>query len=403
MSAGSGAGTEGAGVEEHPEDTKDSPAGAGSESDPHEAGDHGPDADTPQAEAPAAAAEGPEPDPEPVAATAEEPEPDDPESSSAPERGEPEPGTGTREYEPEDVAADRVEGDPPAATTVAEPEGVAEPAVTSAIEADPPASTPGPRFVPPRYDPSSLPPAESVHPVGPVDVTPEPAVRPQVPRQYATGGVPIVEIEGGWDAVYRRRRRQTLTFVAGFLVVLVLGCVAWLTYAGVVPWPFGGAVSVAQNVCTHSKPLTPKKISVRVFNGSGRDGLARQVAAQLKTLGFAVKTTGNDPLESKIKTQVEVRHGESGDVAAATMSAYVVGKTKDVQDDRQDSSIDLVLGPSFSRLHSKTELKKSLAAVTATLPMTCPAGVTPPSSATPTPSATPKARVTPRPTATRKP
>src|SRR3954454_7460428 len=114
MSAGSGAGREGAGVEEQAEDSKDSPAGAGSEADPHEAGDHGPDADTIQAEAPASPAEGPEarhepvdapaeepepegpePGPQPVAATAEEPEPDDPESSSA----------------PEDVAADRVEGD----------------------------------------------------------------------------------------------------------------------------------------------------------------------------------------------------------------------------------------------------------------------------------------------------
>jgi hypothetical protein len=78
-----------------------------------------------------------------------------------------------------------------------------------------------------------------------------------------------------------------------------------------------------------------------------------------------------------------------------------VGKVKDVQDDRQDSSIDLVLGPSFSRLHSKSELKKSLAAVTATLPMTCPAGVTPPAP-TPTASGTPKAKVTPRPSPTPK-
>ena len=115
------------------------------------------------------------------------------------------------------------------------------------------------------------------------------------------------------------------------------------------------------------------------------------MAGRLKGLGFAVKTTGNDPLEAKIKTAVEIRHGENGDVAAATMSAYVVGKAKDVQDDRQDTSIDLVLGPSFTRLHSKSELKKSLAAVTSTLPMTCPVGATPPPTATPTASGAPSA------------
>ena len=341
MSPGSGGGTGGPEVDEQPEDAEDSAAGAASESDPHESGDAGPDADAVE--------------PEPRSGGPEDVERDDPEPADR-ERDEPEPGTNPR--------------DPDAAGRAATP------------ESDLPADA-----------------------VDPVEITPEPdtrppAVRPQVPQQYATGGVPIAEIEGGWDAVYRRRRRQTVTFVAGFLVVLVLGCLAWLTYAGVVPWPFGGAVSVAQNVCTHSKPLAPKRISVRVFNGSGRDGLARQVATQLKALGFAVKATGNDPLESRIKTQAEVRHGESGDVAAATMSAYLVGKAKDVQDDRQDSSIDLVLGPSFARLHSKSELKKSLAAVTATLPMTCPPGVTPPP--TPTPSVHPKARVTPRPTATPK-
>src|SRR4051812_47654171 len=398
MYGGSGAGTGGPEVYEQPEDGEDSAAGSGSEADPHESADAGPDAGASEAEPPAATADDAEPEPE-----------------AEPEA---EPATSTREPDAEDGVA-ALDGETSVATAGGGREGAAEPAATTAIEVDPPASTYGPRFVPPRYDPASLPPAEPFEPTeqvetvepadsgAPVDVTPEPveqspAVRPQVPRQYATGGVPIVEIEGGWDAVHRRRHRQTVTFIAGFFLVLVLGCLAWLTYAGVVPWPFGGAVTVAQNVCRHSQPLAPKKVSVRVFNGSGRDGLARQVSAQLKALGFVVKVTGNDPLESKIKTQVEVRHGESGDLAAATMSAYVVGKTKEVQDDRQDSSIDLVLGPSFSRLHSKSELKKSLAAVTATLPMTCPPGVTPPASVTPTASVTPKARMTPRRTATPK-
>jgi hypothetical protein len=289
----------------------------------------------------------------------------------------------------------------------------ADPVGPSVIDLDPPAPSSGPRFVPPPYDPTSIPayeptelyrPTERVHPgPAPEPVAQVPDVRAPVPQQYVTGAVPILEIEGGWEAVHRRRRRQTLTFLAGLVGVLVLGFVAWLTYSGVVPWPFGGTVSVAQNVCTHSQPLPPKKITVRVFNGSSRDGLASQVAGQLKGLGFAVKGTGNDPLETRIKTAAEIRHGENGDLAAATIVAYVVGRTKDVQDDRQDGTIDLVLGPSFARLHSKGELKKSLAAVTSTLPMTCPAGVTPPP-ATPTPkrSGTPKARVTPRPSATPK-
>jgi LytR cell envelope-related transcriptional attenuator len=350
-------------------------------------------------------------DAEPIqrnAAVVEPPVPDEPDNAEpgsaadepdAPEEPDDEAAPESTHADDPSVPGDDVEPGPPASGMGEDPEELAEPAAPMASQVDRPASAP--RFVPPPYDPTDLPEAE------PGDADPEPvaqppAVRPPVPQQYATGGVPIVEIEGGWEAVRRRRRRQTLTFLAGLVGVLALGLLAWLTYAGVVPWPFGGKVTVAQNVCTHSQPLPPKKITVRVFNGSSRDGLAGQVAGKLKGLGFAVKTTGNDPLEAKIKTAVEIRHGENGDVAAATMSAYVVGKAKDVQDDRQDTSVDLVLGPSFTRLHSKSELKKSLAAVTSTLPMTCPLGATPPPTATPTHTASvpPKARVTPRPTTT---
>ena len=253
-----------------------------------------------------------------------------------------------------------------------------------------------PRFTPPPYDPAATATATAAVAV------PPPAADPPVPEQYVTGAVPIVEIEGGWEAVHRRRRRQTLTFLAGLAAVIVLGFVACLTYAGVVPWPFGGTVTVSQSVCTRSQPLPPKRIAVRVFNGSSRNGLASTVSAQLKSLGFVVKATGNDPLETKLRTPVEIRHGENGDVAAATMSAYVLGKVRDVQDDRQDATVDLVLGPAFSRLKNKAEVKKSLAAVTSTLPLSCPLGVTPPPSATPTASTTPAA-ATPKPTARRKP
>jgi hypothetical protein len=310
-----------------------------------------------------------------------------------------------RAVEPADDDITRVDIPP------AEPARVEDDPTELVTAQSPPPVGAGPRFTPPPYDPPSDAPygAASDLPDDPPDDPPDdspgepPAYEAQPPvpqQQYATGAVPILEIEGGWEAVYRRRRRQTLTFLGGLAAVMVLGFFAWLTYAGVVPWPFGGTVSVAQNVCTRSKPLAPKSIAVRVFNGSSREGLAGQVSGQLKSLGFAVKATGNDPLESKIRGAVEIRHGENGDLAAATMTAYVVGKVSEVQDDRQDGMVDLVLGPSYSRLHTKGELKKSLAAVTSTLPLTCPVGVTPPSTPTPTPAAsrTSKAKATPRPT-----
>jgi hypothetical protein len=394
MSGGQGAGAGGAEVDQAGDrdvDAEDAAPDSGGEPEPHESGDEAPDAG-PEAE--------PDPDPkaEPDADPEAEPDAERPVVDAADDGGTAN-GTASGTAAPDDGEDTSDDAEDTSDDVEDAPDDVdAGRAVTTVIDVDAAAAPPGPRFVPPPYDPASIPPDE------PVDAYPEPvpppAVRPPVRQQYVTGPVPIVEIEGGWEAVYRRRRRQTMTFVAGFAVVLVVGFLAWLTYVGVVPWPFDGTARVAQSVCTHSQPPPPKAISVRVFNGSSRDGLAGQVAAQLKKLGFAVKATGNDPLEASIRTQVEIRHGEEGDIAAATMSAYVVGRSKDVQDDRRDGSIDLVLGPSFTRLHSKSELKKSLAAVTSTLPMTCPPGVTPTATPTPTASTTPKARVTPRPRGT---
>jgi LytR cell envelope-related transcriptional attenuator len=195
--------------------------------------------------------------------------------------------------------------------------------------------------------------------------------------EYGTGDVPIMPVEGGWDAVRRRHRRQTLTFLAGLLVVLAVGSVGWLTYSGVVPWPFGGKVNTSQSICTRSKPELPQEITLRVYNGSNRRGLAASVSAQLKAYGFNVQETGNDPLEAKLRTPIELRHGSSGKLAALTIRAYLAGKVHDVRDDRQADTVDVVLGPSFTGVHTRREANGALAALAGSLPLTCPAGVTP--------------------------
>ncbi len=200
---------------------------------------------------------------------------------------------------------------------------------------------------------------------------------------YSTGSVPV--LVGGWDGVRRRHRRQTLTFLGAFALVIVVGLLAWLTYLGRVPWPFGGAVNVTQSACTRSKPLPPKKITLRVYNGSERRGLAGQVAAQLKAFGFNVQEAGNDPLEVKLRTPIEIRHGSSGDLAALTTTAYLSGRVRDVVDDRLSDSVDVVLGPAFTRVHTRREVTQALAGLTPRLPLTCPPGSSPPASGTTAP------------------
>jgi hypothetical protein len=193
-----------------------------------------------------------------------------------------------------------------------------------------------------------------------------------------------------------------VTFLLALLGVLGLGTLAGLMYTGRVAWPFGGRVNVAAQTCTPSAPLAPKQIRVRVYNGSSRNGLARTVGAQLKALGFVVQETGNDPIEAKVTTAVEVRFGESGELAGKTASAYFAGKVGQRTDDRTNEVVDVVLGPKFTRLNTKRETNRALTAARPTMPLSCPPGVTPPPTPTPTPtpSKTPpkKARPTPTPT-----
>ncbi len=225
-------------------------------------------------------------------------------------------------------------------------------------------------------------------------------------------GTTVVAYQGevdGWVKAHRRHRRQTLTFAAGLGFVLVVGLLAYMTFLGRIAWPFGGKVDVNANLCTRSKPLPPKTITLRVYNGSGRNGLAMQVTRQLQAFGFVVEDTGNDPLEAKLTTPIEVRHGDTGVLASKTTAAYLVGKVHDVVDDRQSESVDVVLGKTFSRVKTRKEVTAALVALTSTLPETCPAGATPSGSpspgssgAAPTGAPKPTLKPTPKPSAGKK-
>ena len=129
--------------------------------------------------------------------------------------------------------------------------------------------------------------------------------------------------------------------------------------------------------------------------------MARTVAAQLKALGFIVQETGNDPLEAKLRGGVEIRFGQAGELAGKTATAYFAGRVRQrLDEERTNEVIDVVLGPTFARVHTRQETNRALAALRPTLPLSCPPGVTPPPTPTPTPSASPgkKARPTPTPT-----
>jgi hypothetical protein len=308
--------------------------------------------------------------------------------------------TAQRDAEPVetvDPAAETVEVErplspaPPAAvveTRAPAPEAPAEPAVAPSRQpvAEPPAETVA---QPSAADPAVVDLTAAEAPVGPAPVDPAPVDPAPVDpwRQYEepaeayppTAGSNVVRYDNevdGWTKARQRHRRQTLIFASGLAGVLVLGLLAYMTFLGHISWPFGGKVDVTANLCTRSKPLQPSKITLRVYNGSNRKGLAVQVTRQLQAFGFAVEDTGNDPLEAKLTTPIEIRRGENGVLASKTTQAYLIGKVHEVVDDRQSESVDVVLSRNFTRVKTRKEVAAALAALTNTLPKTCPPGVT---------------------------
>ena len=91
-----------------------------------------------------------------------------------------------------------------------------------------------------------------------------------------------------------------------------------------------------------------------------------------------VQETGNDPLEAKVTTAVEIRFGDGGEIAGKTASAYFAGKIRQRRDDRTNDLVDVVLGPKYKRLNTRRETTRALAVARPTMPLSCPQGVTPP-------------------------
>jgi len=106
--------------------------------------------------------------------------------------------------------------------------------------------------------------------------------------------------------------------------------------------------------------VAPAKLAdtkIRVLNASGQGGQAGEVAGALRDLGFAAPTAANDPIYagSRLACQGQIRYGETGKADAA--AAWLVAPCVELyQDDRQDDSVDLVIGTDFTSLANSDDI-----------------------------------------------
>jgi hypothetical protein len=162
------------------------------------------------------------------------------------------------------------------------------------------------------------------------------------------------------DLSGRRRRRQTTTFLVIVTVVLSIGLVGLTYYYGL----WGGATDGGAATCAApSATAVPHNVvSMNVFNGSDRRGLAGSVAKQLKKRKFGVDEVANDPLQQSVKGIALVRHGAEGALAARTVAAQLKGSVRLDPDERTNDTVDLVLGQKYAGLRTSKEAAKQLAA-----------------------------------------
>jgi LCP family protein required for cell wall assembly len=97
---------------------------------------------------------------------------------------------------------------------------------------------------------------------------------------------------------------------------------------------------------TAVKPAQRGEVTVTVYNGSGRSGLAAQAASGLTKAGFKVGGTGNADRQDYRRT--EIRYGSGGEAGARAVLAVVPSATLVPRDGV--SGVQLVLGSDFSSI-----------------------------------------------------
>jgi hypothetical protein len=172
----------------------------------------------------------------------------------------------------------------------------------------------------------------------------------------------------------RRRRRQRRVRITQLIVfsIAMIGIIVALVYAwkqltaedpqASGPSDAGAAANVAVGEdgtqCPEpgAKPAAPKSVEVTVLNGTSRGGLAGSVTDSLDERGFSTGKAGNT---KSAKGAITVVHGPSGYLEASAVAAEFDDATLRL-DDREDATVDVLIGDGFKDLVDEDEADSRL-------------------------------------------
>ncbi|MEU8815422.1 LytR C-terminal domain-containing protein [Actinoplanes sp. NPDC048796] len=162
----------------------------------------------------------------------------------------------------------------------------------------------------------------------------------------------------------RRRRRVTVATAAVAVAAATAGItLAWPQQQRQLPTAIAPADRPATPglTCDLTLPSDPPQVRVRVLDGGASPTRMATTAAQLEARRFTVLdgTTGPRPA-----TPATVVYGPAAIGTAAVLRAVVYGDATmrfDPTRPAGDKTIDLILGPAFTRLATTTEMNENLA------------------------------------------
>lgn len=111
-----------------------------------------------------------------------------------------------------------------------------------------------------------------------------------------------------------------------------------------------------------ANPVTlprPTDVSVNVYNGAGRNGLAASTKIELQHRGFHVPLIGNAP--RALSGVAQIQAGPSGQLQARLLQLYFPGATV-VRSTRAGATVDLLLGAGFTSVAPQTQVDAAVAA-----------------------------------------
>ena len=159
-------------------------------------------------------------------------------------------------------------------------------------------------------------------------------------------------------AARRRHKQERQAVIFGVLIAFlaVSGLGAAAVYTGAIDPPFERGFTAKESTAdeptpqpclpANTLPVPYSSITVRVMNGTNRPGLASSAADSLIGRGFVVESTGN---ANKGYSGVQISFGAAGLASAYTLAAHLP-EARFLYDDREDASLDLYLGESYTGL-----------------------------------------------------